>query len=52
MVMAMDEITLDHIHARARSSVGHLFEYLYPFLNPNRPIETGWYIHAMSEAIM
>ena len=52
MVMAMDEIILDHIHARARSSVGYLFEYLSPFLNPNRPIETGWYIHAMSEAIM
>ena len=52
MVMAMDEIILDHIHARARSSVGYLFEYLYPLLYPNRPIETGWYIHAMSEAIM
>ena len=48
----MNEITPDHIRARARSSVGYLFEYLYPLLYPNRPIETGWYIQAMSEAIM
>ena len=52
MVIAMNEITPDHIRARARSSVGYLFEYLYPLLYPNRPIETGWYIQAMSEAIM
>jgi predicted phage terminase large subunit-like protein len=52
MVIAMNEITPDHIRALARSSVGYLFEYLYPLLYPNRPIETGWYIQAMSEAIM
>ena len=48
----MTKITPAHIHARARSSVGHFFEYLYPLLHPKRPIETDWYIHAMSEAIM
>lgn len=48
----MTKITSEHIHARARSSVGHFFEYLYPLLNPKRPIEMDWYIHAMSEAIM
>ena len=50
--MLMTKITLAHIHARARSSVGHFFEYLYPLLHPKRPIEMDWYIHAMSEAIM
>jgi predicted phage terminase large subunit-like protein len=50
--MLMTKITPAHIHARARSSVGHFFEYLYPLLNPKRPIETDWYIYAMSEAIM
>jgi len=50
--MLMTKITIAHIHARARSSVGHFFEYLYPLLHPKRPIETDWYIHAMSEAIM
>jgi len=50
--MLMTKITSEHIHARARSSVGHFFEYLYPLLNPKRPIETNWYIHAMSEALM
>ena len=50
--MLMTKITSEHINARARSSVGHFFEYLYPLLNPKRPIETDWYIHAMSEAIM
>ena len=48
----MTKITPAHIHARARSSVGHFFEYLYPLLHPKRPIEMDWYIHAMSEAIM
>ena len=48
----MTKITSAHIHARARSSVGHFFEYLYPLLHPKRPIEMDWYIHAMSEAIM
>ena len=48
----MTKITPSHIHARARSSVGHFFEYLYPLLHPKRPIEMDWYIHAMSEAIM
>ena len=51
-VMLMTKITPAHIHARARSSVGHFFEYLYPLLHPKRPIEMDWYIHAMSEAIM
>lgn len=50
--MLMTKITPAHIHARARSSVGHFFEYLYPLLHPKRPIEMDWYIHAMSEAIM
>ena len=50
--MLMTKITPSHIHARARSSVGHFFEYLYPLLHPKRPIEMDWYIHAMSEAIM
>ena len=50
--MLMTKITLAHIHARARSSVGHFFEYLYPLLHPKRPIDADWYIHAMSEAIM
>ena len=48
----MTKLTPAHIHARARSSVGHFFEYLYPLLHPKRPIEMDWYIHAMSEAIM
>lgn len=48
----MNKITPAHIHARARSTVGHFFEYLYPLLHPMRPIATDWYIHAMSEAIM
>ena len=51
-MMFMTKITPAHIHARARSSVGHFFEYLYPLLHPKRPIEMDWYIHAMSEAIM
>ena len=51
-VMLMTKLTPAHIHARARSSVGHFFEYLYPLLHPKRPIEMDWYIHAMSEAIM
>ena len=50
--MLMTKITSEHIHARARSSVGHFFEYLYPLLHPKRPIEMDWYIYAMSEAIM
>lgn len=50
--MLMTKITPAHIHARARSSVGHFFEYLYPLLSQKRPIEMDWYIHAMSEAIM
>ena len=50
--MFMTKITSEHIHARARSSVGHFFEYLYPLLHPKRPIEADWYIHAMSEAVM
>ena len=48
----MTKITPAHIHARARSFVGHSFEYLYPLLHPKRPMEMDWYIHAMSEAIM
>ena len=51
-MMFLTKITPAHIHARARSSVGHFFEYLYPLLNPKRPIEMDWYIHAMSEAIV
>ncbi len=51
-MMLMTKITPAHIHARARSSVGHFFEYLYPLLSQKRPIEMDWYIHAMSEAIM
>lgn len=51
-MMFLTKITAAHIHARARSSVGHFFEYLYPLLHPKRPIEMDWYIHAMSEAIM
>ena len=47
----MTKITPAHIHARARSSVGHFFEYLYPLLNQKRPIEMDWDIHVMSEAI-
>ena len=50
--MLMTKITPAHIHARARSTLGHFFEYLYPLLHPKRPIEMDWYIHAMSEAIM
>jgi predicted phage terminase large subunit-like protein len=50
--MLMTKITPAHIHARARSSVGHFFEYLYPLLHPKRPVDAVWYIHAMSEAIM
>ena len=50
--MLITKITPAHIHARARSSVGHFFEYLYPLLHPKRPMEMDWYIHAMSEAIM
>ena len=46
--MLMTKITPEHIHARARSSVVHFFEYLYPLLHPKRPIEMDWYIHAMS----
>ena len=51
-MILMTKITPAHIHARARSSVGHFFEYLYPLLNPKRPMEMDWYIHSMSEAIM
>ena len=51
-MILMTKITPAHIHARARSSVGHFCQYLYPLLHPKRPIEMNWYIHAMSEAIM
>lgn len=50
--MSLNKITASHIHARARSSVGELFKYLYPLAHQNRPVKMSWYIDAMSEAMM
>jgi len=51
-MMSLNKITASHIHARARSSVGELFKYLYPLAHQNSPVKMSWYIDAMSEAMM